>query len=109
MSADALEDVAQHLRRQSERWLVQQEDSGALHQCHRHFQDLLLASGEISRQGRPLLGQHREALVQRHDVTFDGAIRVRERAHLQVLVDGHYGKVAAALRYQRDALAQDLV
>ena len=102
------EDVALHARRQAERGLVEQQQAGLDQQDHRHFEDLLLAAGEIAGLGAPLLAQHREQAgdpLDRRGVLGAGQ---RVAAHLEVFLDAHGREVAAALRHEADAALQPL-
>ena len=78
---------------------MQQEGDG-------HLEDLLLAARERARESAAPGAEHGEARHQRVDVAPHAVVVARVGAHLEVLLDGHRGKVAAPLGHVGAAAAE---
>ena len=60
---------------------------GSIRQDHRHFENLLLAAGQIAGLRAPFGGQHRESAGHTLDCCRVSRRRQRVAAHLQVFGD----------------------
>src|SRR3954447_26587725 len=107
---DDLEDPLDEDRRETHRWLVEEEQLRPGHERAAHRDHLLLAAGERPRALRAPLEQPREELVDALEVLLDaGAVGALERAHLEVLEHAHAREEAPSLRRLRDSQLDDLV
>ena len=101
-------DARDHLRREPERRLVEQQQARARHEGAADREHLLLAARQQARPLTRALGEHREQLV--HPARAARAHRGRPRAEAarpQVLLDAHPGEDLPALGHGDDAAADD--
>src|SRR5438067_4232968 len=101
-----LADLLDELRRESLGGLVEEQDRGVSHERPRDREHLLLAAGQLVATHRATAGEDREEL---HYLGLVPAIRDRPRGDGDVLADGQIAEDAAALGYERDACASDLM
>ncbi len=103
--AHDLEDLVHHDGREAHGGLVEQQQLGLAHERARHGEHLLLAAGHGAGELVAAFLQAREQHEHALDVGGDaGLVLAHERAHLQVLGDGHAREHAAPLGHHHQAL-----
>src|SRR3989441_11336194 len=109
-AGDDLEHLIDDLWREPERWLVEQQESRHGHQRPTDGDHLLLPAGERAGELSPALAQGRKGRVDPLEAPAAQPPRWRRvAADLQVLLDGHGRKEAAAFGDERDAVAAEVV
>ena len=104
------EDRIDHLRRESKRRLIQQEESRMRQQPTGNRKDLLLATGQLSCRKALAFAKNWKLLHQRVDLTMNGAAVVANpRPELEVLPHRQPGQDLAALGNLDQALPHDSV
>ena len=106
---DQVEDVVDHLRREAERRLVEQQQLRRRHQGPGDRQLLLLAAGQGAGRLAAPLGEDREELehLLRGSRATAAAIAPARGAEAQILGDREDGEDAPPLRHQRHAAGDD--
>ena len=105
---DQIENVVDHLRRQAERRLVEQQQPGPGHQRPSNRKLLLLAARQGAGQLPAPFRENREQFEHLLPGGCGGGpVAARRGAERQVLVDGKRREHAAAFRHQRHAGADD--
>ena len=105
---DDLEDRLDDDRRKTHRRLVEHQQRRLAHQRAAHREHLLLAAGERAALLGDALLEAREELEDVVEVGLDLVlVLAQERAHLEVLHDGHAREDATTLGNLDDALAGD--
>src|SRR5215212_2828833 len=107
--ANGGKDLLHDQRRKPERWLVEQQQARARHQCARDCEHLLLAAGKRA----AALGLTLAENGKEHKGAFEVFLKVFRigggSPHLEVLEDRHAGEDAPALGRLRYAHAHDLM
>src|SRR5438309_923396 len=107
---DDIEDGVHHLRRQPQRWFIQQQQPRLRQQAAGDRQDLLLAARELPGGQVAPLAKDRKLLHQLLDIAMRGAaVPTRPRPELEVLAAGETRQDIAPLRYLDEATPDDLV
>ena len=99
-----VEDLLNNQRRQTQRGLVQQQQTGLAHHGPAHGKHLLLAAGQSARHLSLAVQQLGKQLKHRLQATLDLAVRAAVGAHTQVVQHGQPREHLPPLRREDDAL-----